>query len=459
MNKKILVVDDKKNTLKVLSAILNDEGYDVATASNGEQAMSIYEKQKDIDAVLADLKMPGMDGLELYHNLRTMKTEIPFIIMTAHGSIESAVAAMKEGISNYLIKPLNYDELTLVLERAIREKRMSDELADLRRDIRQKYSSKNIIGTHPKMIKVFELLASVAPTDASVLIQGETGTGKELMARAIHSASNRFNRPMICINSAALTDNLLEAELFGYVQGAFTGALTDKKGRLEAADGGTLFLDEIGYMTINLQTKLLRFLQEGSYEPVGGNTTRYVDVRVIAASNKDLNEEIKAKRFLNDLFYRLEVFTITLPPLRERGDDIILLANHFIRVFAKDYQKDIDGIEPEALDLLTRYHWPGNVRELKNCLARGVILAPKRIISVDDLPSKLKTDADKDSSDYPDGYIREIPEEGLSIKDLERELICKTLSKCLGNKSKTADLLGLSRKALYEKIVRYQIDV
>jgi DNA-binding NtrC family response regulator len=453
---KILIVDDKPNTLKVLGAILEDEGYAVDQALNGEEALEIFDTEARIDAVVADLKMPGMDGLALYHELRKRDPDLPFVIMTAHGSVESAVSAMKDGVTNYLIKPLNYEELILVLQRSIQEKKMSRELADLRREIREKYSFQQIIGTHPKMKKIFERVKSVAPTDASVLVHGETGTGKELLAKAIHALSRRSERPMICINSAALTENLLEAELFGYVKGAFTGALTNKQGRLDSADGGTLFLDEIGHMSLHLQTKLLRFLQEGSYEPVGSSKTRFVDVRIIAATNLDLQEEIKAKRFLSDLLYRIEVLSITAPPLRERGDDVQLLVNHFIKHFAEEYKKKIDSIAPAAMDLLKRYSWPGNVRQLENCIARCVIFTKGRQIQLDDLPQIVKDAADV-HPEAQKGYIRPLPEAGISLKALEKELIQKTLVKCKGNKSRTAGLLGLSRKALYEKIERYRI--
>jgi DNA-binding NtrC family response regulator len=369
--KKILVVDDKINTLKVVGAILQDEGYEVFKVQSAAQALKIFESQGDIDAVLADLKMPGVDGLELFRRITAINADIPFVIMTAHGTIESAVQAMKEGVTNYLIKPLNYDELSLVLERAIREKEISQELTNLRQEVKEKYSFQNIIGSGQKMRDIFEMVRAVAPTDASILIQGETGTGKELLARAIHSLSSRQDRNMVCINSAALAESLLEAELFGYVKGAFTGAVANKKGRFESADGGTLFLDEIGQTSLKFQSKLLRFLQEGTFEPVGSVESRRADVRVITASNRILQEEIEAGRFLSDLFYRIEVIAITLPPLRERKDDIPLLVNHFIKRYAKQYQKGIDGIDPQAIEALLRHEWPGNVRELENCIARS----------------------------------------------------------------------------------------
>ncbi len=459
MKKKILIVDDKINTLKVVGAILYDEGYEVIKAQSAKQALMTLESQQDIDAVLSDLKMPGIDGLELYKRMRKVDAHIPFVIMTAHGTIGSAVQAMKEGVTNYLIKPLNYEELSVVLERAIREKEISKELTNLRREVREKYSLQNIIGTSQKMKDIFEMLRTVAPTDAPILINGETGTGKELLAKAIHSLSRRKERSMVCINSAALTETLLEAELFGYVKGAFTGALTNKKGRFESADGGTLFLDEIGQMSLNLQSKFLRFLQDGTFEPVGEVESKSVDVRVIAATNRNLQEEIKADRFLSDLFYRIEVISITLPPLRERLDDIPLLVDHFIKRSAEQYEKAIDSIDPQATESLEKHNWPGNVRELENCLARAVVLCKGRQIGLADFPEKIRALADQPPSRREKRLIHEIPEQGIKLKDMEQELIKKTLEKCLGNKTLAADSLGISRKALYEKIERYGISL
>ncbi|HEX9910642.1 MAG TPA: sigma-54 dependent transcriptional regulator, partial [Desulfatiglandales bacterium] len=449
---------DQLNTLKVVGAILQDENYEVLKAESAARALEILEGERGIDVVLADLKMPGMDGLELYRKMRAIDRNTPFVIMTAHGTIQSAVEAMKEGVTNYLIKPLNYEELSIVLERAIREKEISRELASLRQEVREMHSFENIIGASQKMLDVFEILRTVSPTDATVLIQGETGTGKELLAKAIHSLSRRRDRTLVCINSAALTETLLEAELFGYVKGAFTGAVTNKPGRLEMADGGTLFLDEIGQMSLNLQSKLLRFLQEGNFEPVGSVSSRSVDVRVIAATNHDLQEEIKAHRFLSDLFYRIEVISITLPPLRERREDVLLLANHFIKRYAKQYEKQMEDITPRALEALTNYSWPGNVRELENVIARAVILSKDKGIDVLDLPERIKSHEAPAVSETRAPFMAEIPDAGIKLKEMERELIQRTLEKCQGNKSLAADLLGISRKALYEKINRYGIN-
>ena len=457
MNRQILIVDDNANTLKVIGAILEDEGYEVLKAGCAEDALRILKERGEIDAILADLKMPGKDGLWLYHQTRRFEENIPFLIMTAHGTVESAVQAMKDGVTNYLIKPLNYEELSVVLERAITNIQISRELAHLRQKVKEGESFQNIIGISKVMRDVFETLRTVAPTDAPILIQGETGTGKELLAKAIHSLSKRQDRNMVCINSAALTETLLEAELFGYVKGAFTGAASNKKGRLESSDGGTLFLDEIAHMSLKLQSKLLRFLQDGAFEPVGSVKTRKVDVRVISASNRNLQESISEGLFLKDLFYRLEVISITMPPLRERRDDIPILVDHFIRRYAKQYGKSVKGIQSNALEALMCHPWPGNVRELENCLARGVILTKENEISLDDLPEKIRKLSSVSAPSGKQPMVGEIPEKGITIREMEKELIEKTLVKCKGNKSLAAEFLGISRKALYEKITRHGI--
>jgi DNA-binding NtrC family response regulator len=390
--------------------------------------------------------------------MKTIRTPPPFMIMTAYGTIQSAVQALKEGVANYLIKPLNYDELSIVLEKALREYAVSMELTALKNEMTREQSFHGMIGSDPKITDLFDQVRTVGATDASVLIYGETGTGKELLARALHMESPRRKGEMVCINSAALSETLLEAELFGYVKGAFTGALSDRKGRLEMAHKGTLFLDEIGHMSLSLQTKLLRFLQEMAFEPVGGSTSRSVDVRIIAATNLDLQAEIRAGRFLNDLLYRIEVVPLHLPALRERKDDIYLLVDHFMRQFARQYNKPINKIDPQALQILNDYHWPGNVRELKNCIARSVILSKSSSLTVEDLPQKSITASGLAALQPDDAYIRRLPEQGVTLRHMECELIRMTLAKNKGNKSLAAQSLGISRKTLYEKIERYSID-
>lgn len=449
-------MDDRRNSLKVVGAILADEGFEVLQAPGGQQALEVFAARKDIDAVLSDLKMPGMDGLELFRRMGQIRTPPPFVIMTAHGTVKSAVQALKEGVTHYLIKPLDYEELVIVLNKAIREAEMSRELSDLRRRTDPEAGDfHGIIGDDPQMHEIFEMVRTVGATDASVLIYGETGTGKELLARALHAESGRAGREMVCINSVALTESLLEAELFGYVKGAFTGAAADRRGRLEAADGSTLFLDEIGHMSASLQARLLRFLQEKTFEPVGGAESRRVDVRVLAATNLDLREEIRRGRFLKDLLYRIEVISIRVPPLRERRQDIYGLTQDFIRRYAHRYGKSVDGIEPDAMEVLSAHDWPGNVRELKNCIARAVILSKNPQLTRGDLPDSLSEAPSVCGWNQGAGPNRPLPEKGYKLRDMERDLIRLTLEHCKGNKSLAAQQLGISRKTLYEKLARY----
>lgn len=456
--KTILVVEDRGNTLKVIAAILQDEGFKVFKATNGRQALDIFRENEEIQVVLSDLKMPEMDGLALFREIRTICRPPPFIIMTAYGTVKSAVQALKEGVTNYLIKPLDYDELVIVLEKALRDHDLSQELKALKASIHPPGAFHEMIGADKKMTAIFARVRMVGPTDASVLIYGETGTGKELLARSIHQESSRNGRPMVCINSAALSDSLLEAELFGYVKGAFTGAVSDRQGRLERAHQGTLFLDEIGHMSLNLQAKLLRFLQEMTFEAVGGRVVKSVDVRVIAATNLDLQDQIRQGHFLKDLLYRLEVVPLHLPPLRERRGDICLIADHFVRQMAHQYAKPITGIAPAALKILAACPWPGNVRQLKNTIARSVILSRGSLLEVDDLPAKMVGDVVQPERPPVAGYIAELPPQGVTLREMEMDLIRKTLAQCQGNKSLAARQLGISRKTLYEKIQRYGLE-
>ena len=453
--KTILAVDDKKNSLKVLAAILADEGYQVIQATSAEQALEIHAAGTHIDAVLSDFKMPGMNGLALFRAMNTRCQAPPFVIMSAYGTVKSAVKALKEGVTHYLIKPIDYEELSIVLAKAIREREMSRELDSLKEQVRNEEAFHGIIGSTRQMIDIFELVRTAGPTDVSVLICGETGTGKELLARALHLESRRHTENMICINSAALSENLLEAELFGFIKGAFTGAVADRKGRLEMADRSTLFLDEIGQMSLRLQSKLLRFLQEMTFEPVGSTVSRRVDVRIIAATNLDLHAEIEQGRFLQDLLYRIDVINIKLPPLRERREDIYLLVDHYIRSHAAKFNKDIHGIEPETMKALAYYHWPGNIRELKNYIARGVILSKNNKLRSDDFSDLDPPGGHSVQAAAQQGAPFSKPEGNLKLQDMEKKLIRAALENCRGNKSQAARKLGISRKTLYEKMARY----
>lgn len=453
-NRNILVVDDRINTLKVLMLFLADNGYSVWKASNGEEALEVFNDHPNIDVVLADLKMPGMDGLELFHRINQHRPAPPFIIMTANATVETAIKALKEGVTDYLIKPLNFEELPIVLAKACRQAEMSRELATLRKQVSKKNKFHGFIGASTKMQEIFGVVRTVGPTDASVLITGETGTGKELLAHSIHQESGRKDKSFVCINCAALTESLLEAELFGYVQGAFTGAVGNKKGRLEVADGGTLFLDEIGNMSLALQAKFLRFLQDGTFEPLGATKTKRVDVRLIAATNADLEAEITAGRFLSDLLYRIEVIAIQVPPLRKRAEDIPLLVENFLAQYSGRYKKALEGVSPAAMQALMDFSWPGNVRELKNSIARTVILSKGPEISLEDLPDKIHPKA-RPSRETMDTDT--LPEGGITLKDMESELISNTLKRCKGNKTMAAKMLGISRKGLYEKMERLGI--
>ncbi len=452
--KTILVVDDRINTLKVLMLFLADNGYRVLQAASGEEALEVFSRESGIDVVLADLKMPGMNGLELYRRLRQNEPAPPFILMTAYASVPTAITALKEGVADYLIKPLNFEELPIILAKACRAEEMSRELDYLRRQVGQEKTFHGILGSSPGMLDIFDLVRTVGPTDASVLITGQTGTGKELLAHAIHQESARREKPLVAINCAALTESLLEAELFGHVQGAFTGAVGDRKGRLEMAHGGTLFLDEIGNMSLALQSKLLRFLQDGCFEPVGSTSARRVDVRLVAATNADLEELIAQGKFLRDLLYRIEVIAIHLPPLSARVEDIPLLVGHFTARYAEKYQKPVVGVSSEAQRALAAYAWPGNVRELKNCLARAIILSKGPYVGLADLPDKITRQGAAPPWPRPAGAEDALPAPGLTLRDMEAELIANTLKRCQGNKTLAAKTLGISRKGLYEKMER-----
>ncbi len=443
---RILIVDDEANARSALAEILKEEGYVVETAADGFKALAKVE-EFDADLVLTDLKMPRMDGVELLRRLRLEpEREIGVVVMTAFGAVETAVTAMREGAIDYLTKPLNTDELLLVLERALDGVRLRHEASHLRAQLRERYRFENIIGSSPEMQQVFKSVAQVAPSRATVLITGESGTGKELVAAALHHRSPRATGPFVRLHCAALAETLLESELFGHERGAFTGADRRREGRFEQASGGTLFLDEIGDISQGIQVKLLRALQEREFERVGSNQTLRVDVRVVTATNRDLKEMVAAGKFREDLYYRLNVINIQLPPLRRRISDIPALIEHFLKRFAKENEKAVTRVSDAALALLVGYPWPGNVREIENVIERAVVLAEGDSIEVMHLPSELTASSRKSS-------VPSVP--GATMEELERYAILKTLESVGGSTGKAAEMLGISVRKIQYKLQEY----
>ena len=443
---RILVVDDEANARNALAEILREEDYQVETAADGFKALARADSFCP-DLVLSDLKMPGMDGVELLAKLKSApELDVEVVVMTAFGAVETAVAAMRAGAADYLTKPLNTDELLVVLDRALERCKLRQEATQLREQLKNRYSFSNIIGAAPEMQQLFKSIAQIAPSRATVLLSGESGTGKELVAAAIHHSSNRGDRPFIKLHCAALAESLLESELFGHERGAFTGAERRREGRFERADGGTLFLDEIGEISHATQVKLLRVLQEREFERVGGNQTLKVDVRVIAATNRDLKEMVERGQFREDLFYRLNVINVHLPPLRHRTGDIPALALHFARRYSEENAKAVTKISDRALSLLAGHPWHGNVRELENVIERAVVLAEGDTIEMSHLPGELAADPEP-------GQKPIIP--GATMADLERHAILTTLEACGGSTSKAADTLGISVRKIQYKLQEY----
>ncbi len=444
----VLVVDDEKNIREGLGRALELDGYDVSLAADGEDALQNIQKGT-IDLVITDLKMPRMSGEELLKTVAARYPNIPVIVLTGHGTIENAVNAMRMGAYDFITKPVNLDHLSMLVKRALGNRMLALEHQALKEEVerlenKRRYSQ--IIGKSTAMQKVFDLINQVAPTRASVLITGESGVGKELVADSIHHLSDRKNGPFIKVHCAALSENLLESELFGHERGSFTGAVSQKKGRFELADGGTIFLDEIGEISHTVQVKLLRVLQEKTFERVGGEKSIEVDVRVISATNRDLRAEIEAGRFREDLFYRLNIVNIAIPPLRERKEDIPLLIAGFLSEFSRENNKTIKGIDPKARSALYNYRWPGNIRELRNTLESAVVLAKGDIITLDDLPPILRREDEH-------GFIR--LDLGITMAEAEKEIIRQTLYFTKNNKSRAAEILGIGRKTLHRKLDEY----
>jgi two-component system NtrC family response regulator len=452
----ILIVDDEKNYLLVLSAVLEEEGYEVLTTASSLEALEI-QKASDVDLVLTDMKMPGMDGIDVLEQIKTRDPDLPVIMMTAHGSVDKAVEAMQKGAYSYILKPFDNERLTLYVQKAIATYKVVKENRRLRNAVESQYQFGNIIGKSKAMRDVFEMIQKVAPSNATVLIEGESGTGKELVAKSIHFNSPRRDHPFVAVNCSALAESLLESELFGHERGAFTGAVSSKKGRFELAHGGTLFLDEIGELSANLQVKLLRVVQEKSIERVGGVRSIAVDIRVIAATNRSLKEEMKAGRFREDLFYRLNVVHIMIPPLRLRWEDIRLLVDHFVKKYASSNQSavPVNGLSQEVIRLFYEYSWPGNIRELENVIERAIILCEDGLVTIKDLPNWFKTNV------FNARLIDSIPTGAKlyeTLELIEKEMIQRALNMADNVQSHAAAILGIGKSGLNQKIKKYNLE-
>ena len=444
----VLIIDDEENIRNGLAANFELEDYEVKTASNGKDGLDLVAKG-DIDLVITDLRMDGISGEEVVKRVTTETPGIPVIVLTGHGSIDAAVDAMKSGAYDFLTKPLNLDQLNLIVKRALENRELSLQHKLLKDEVESSASLEQMIGKSSEMQKVFSMIKKVAPAKASVLITGESGVGKELVANAIHNLSGRKDKAFIKVHCAALSESLLESELFGHEKGAYTGADTMQKGRFELAHGGTIFLDEIGEINQNIQIKILRVLQEKTFERVGGEKSISVDVRIVAATNKNLEEEVKAGRFREDLYYRLNVVHLKVPSLRERKDDLPLLINSFVNKFASENEKNIVGIDARAKSALFRYNWPGNIRQLQNCIESAVVMSNGNEITLEDLPLSI--------SEYSGDETISIPI-GVTLEEAEKTLIQQNLAANKGNKSKTADILGIGRKTLHRKLQEYGLD-
>ena len=458
MKQQILLVDDQVSFCHHIKAILEQEGYEVVIANNADQALQKLSLQT-FDILLTDMKMPGPSGLELFKIARKIDPNISGIIMTAYGSIASAVASIKQGITDYLQKPFEPEALLIAVEKTLRERRMLNEIRDLRKEVDQRYAFGNIIGKNHKMQAIYDLIEKVAPTDTRVFITGKTGVGKELVAKAIHFNSNRKNKPFVGINCGALAENLLETELFGHEKGAFTGAIRTKRGKFEYAQGGTLFLDEVGDISPGLQVKLLRVTQEKKIERVGGNQEIGVDVRIISATNQVIKEKIDRGEFRVELYYRLNVVPIHIPPLRERIDDIPLLVDHFIRIFNRKFNKNMRRVSTQVMSRLMQYDWPGNVRELENVLERAFVIAEKDIIDTIIFSHDIAASASREAPPY--SVDTEIPfkvARAMVEKRFEKAYLQEALNRYGGNVSETARMTGINPRTLWRKMKEYAIE-
>jgi two-component system response regulator AtoC len=448
VQRRILIIDDDRSMCDVLDAALRERGYETTTSHGGEDGLRRID-ETDFDLVLTDLNMHCMSGVDLCKQIAETREHLPVVVMTAYGSMETAIAAIRAGAYDFVTKPFEMDEIALTIERALKHRALREEVKRLRNAVTDAQRFDDILGTSQSMVKMFDLIARIADTETTVLITGESGTGKELVAKAIHQRSARRDGPFVAINCAAMPENLLESELFGHVKGAFTDARNARPGLFVKASKGTLFLDEIGEMPAGMQAKLLRALQERTARPVGGDQELPFDARIIAATNRDLETEVEEKRFREDLFYRINVVRIHVPPLRARGGDVLLLAQHFLQRYQPNGQQRVVGIKSTAADKLLSYSWPGNVRELQNCLERAVALAQFDHIGVDDLPERVREFKSSrvtiDSSN---------PAELLPMDEVERRYIVRVLEAVGGNKTLAAQVLGFDRRTLYRKLER-----
>jgi len=442
---RVLVADDEDAARSGMQTLLMQEGFDVVLAEDGSSAVARFEED-GADVVVTDLRMPGLNGLEVLRRVREIDPDAIVILATSFADVETAVRAMHDGAEHYLTKPVQFDELVLVINRALQRRNLKREATELRARLKEKLRFDNIVGQSPAIQEVFKVIEQVAPSKASVLITGESGTGKELVAQAIHENSARASAPFVKLHCAALAETILESELFGHEKGSFTGAVGRREGRFKQADGGTLFLDEIGEISPAIQVKLLRFLQERTFERVGGNETVKVDVRIIAATNRDLAAEVAAGKFREDLYYRLNVVNVDMPPLRARPSDLLPLANHFLARFAKENGKRIEGFAEDALGRIASYRWPGNIRELENVIERSVVLCDGPMLTAKHLPAGVGAVAK--------GAIR-IP--GSTLEEVERHLILATLEACGGRTSAAAQMLDISVRKIQYKLHEYSV--
>ncbi|HFE64917.1 MAG TPA: sigma-54-dependent Fis family transcriptional regulator [Caldithrix sp.] len=452
MKTHILIVDDEVDALDLMEELFVKHGYKTSTARNGVEALEMI-REREPDIMISDMVMPEMDGIKLLDIVRKKYQDIAVIMITAHGTIETAVEAMKKGAKDYILKPLRLDEILAKVDTISQLKSLIKENQYLREKLSLKYNFSNIIGKNRKMLELFDLVKDIAKTNSTVLIRGDSGTGKELIANAIHFNSDRIKKPFVKVNCAVLAENLLESELFGHMKGSFTGAIKDKPGRFELAHGGTIFLDEIGDVSQNMQLKLLRVLQEGEFERVGGTETIKVDVRIIAATNRDLEGMMKRGEFRQDLYYRLNVIPLLVPPLADRRDDIPLLVTHFLTKFNKQFDKNIEIIEDAAMNILQNYHWPGNIRELENLLERAVVLNKTGRLTVKDFPAYLSQDETKAVIEIdPNRTLTEV------VDIYEKQIILKALRENHFNKLRTAEKLGIHRSTFMSKLKKYGIN-